>query len=85
MADVSTYTATPCAISSGQTYEITVDQANQVPISNLAAVRVTDDPDTYICCTIDRTQTNSTPEEDVKLARDSGFALNQCANCNNHW
>jgi len=86
MADVPTYTATPCdPPSSGQTYEVLKSQAAPIPFSNLAAVQVSDDPQTYICCTIDRGTTNMTPEENVKPCQNSGYSLSQCEACNDHW
>ena len=84
MADLNTFTATPCG-PAGQTYEITTSDAMRIPLDHLAAVKVTENPDSWTCCTIDRTSVNQTPEENVKEARDSKYGLDQCAECNNEW
>jgi len=85
MADVNTYTATPCGPSQGETYEISLASASLVPLSNLATVKVETNPDKWVCCTIDRSTVNQTPEDDVHPAQDSGYALDNCEECDDHW
>ncbi len=85
MADINTYTCTPCGPTPGGTYEIPVLEALIVPEGNLAAVKISVNPNKYVCCSIDRSQANQTPEEDVKTAQDSTFTTSECQQCNDHW
>jgi hypothetical protein len=85
MALVNTYTATPCGPNNGETYEVLTAQATLVPMTHLGAVLTDTNPDSYRCCTINRSIVNQTEEKDVYAVQDSGFALNECTACDAHW
>jgi len=85
MALVNTYTATPCGPNNGETYQVLTAQAQSVPMTNLGAVLISTNPDTYRCCAINRSTVNQTEEKDVYPVQNSGYALNECTACNAHW
>ena len=75
MADVETYSATACGISS-KTYEVPIDDVDGWPASNTLGVVY--DPG-RVCVIIDRQSTSMTPVENVTAVSDSGTT--DCETC----